>query len=144
IWAAALLGIIAGTPDWKRWHLRPALRIPLAMWALAIAATWPIVVLREFDFTTMTAGAWRTSNTHIGVPPSLAAMGVANAAANQLVALLCIDWLFGRYSDEPGEAYARDVVYWLGLGCLVSVAVAFDQAVVDIGFLNTGIFAGTG
>src|SRR5207244_4820596 len=83
-------------------------------------------------------------NTHIGVPPSLAAMGVANAAANQLVALLCIDWLFGRYSDEPGEAYARDVVYWLGLGCLVSVAVAFDQAVVDIGFLNTGIFAGTG
>lgn len=144
VWLAGMLGLIAGTSDVTRWRLGPALRMALASWALMVAVAWPIVALREFDFSPVAIWSWKVSNTGIGVPPKFAALGVANAAAIQLVSLLCIDWIVGRYGDRRDQSYPREVILWLGVGCLVSIAVAIYQAAVDINFLNSGAFSSVG
>lgn len=144
VWLAALMGLIAGSIDVTRWHLRPALRMALAAWGLMVAVAWPIVALREFDFAPVAIWGWNVANTGIGVPPKLAALGVANAASTQLAALLCIDWAYGWYSDRYDQSYPREVVMWLGIGCLMSIALGIYQAMVDINFLNSAAFSSVG
>ena len=144
VWLAAMVGLITGSSGVTRWRIGPALRVPLALWALTVAVAWPIVALREFDFAPVAIWSWNVSNAGIGVLPKFAALGVANAAATQLVSLLCLDWIVGRYSNQHDAWYEREVVLWLGVGTLVSIAVALYQATVDITFLNSGLFAAVG
>jgi hypothetical protein len=143
IWMAGLLGVIMATGDWRRWRVPSAFRLPVACWALTVAVSWPLVCLREFDFTTASIG-WYPSNTSVGIAPYFAAMGVANAAATILSALLLIDWLAGEYHDLDHAAFARDVVRWLALSAAISAGVALYQATVNIEFLNGGVFPSVG
>jgi hypothetical protein len=139
VWLAALLGLIVGSSDVTRWHLGPALRIALALWTLILAAAWPLVALREFDFAPSAI-----MSRSVGVLPDLATMGVGNTAATQLVALLGIDWMVGRYSQRRDQSFECEIVLSLGIGCLVSIALAIYQATVDIYFLNSAAFSTVG
>jgi hypothetical protein len=139
VWLAALLGLIVGSSDVTRWHLGPALRIALALWTLILATAWPLVALREFDFAPSAIMSWS-----VGLEPKLATMGVGNTAAIQLVALLSIDWMVGRYSERRDQSFEREILLPLGIGCLVSIALAIYQGTVDIFFLNSAAFSTVG
>ena len=139
VWLAALLGLIVGSGDVTRWHLGPALRIVLALWTLILAVAWPLVALREFDFAPSAMMSWS-----VGVNPGAATMGIGNAASIQLVALLGIDWMVGRYAERRDQSFEREIVLSLGIGCLVSIALAIYQATVDIYFLNSAAFSTVG
>jgi hypothetical protein len=143
IWLAGLMGLIAATASWRRWSLPPALRLPIALWSLVIAVGWPLVCLREYDFTRASSDGWSASSMAVGVPPVWSMMGVANAAGILLVALLCLDWLFALYRDDR-SGVAREIALWLGISAAISAAVALYQGTVDIYFLNGGVFPSVG
>src|SRR5262249_23647551 len=50
IWIAALCSVMIATASVGRWAVPEAWKLPLAFWALVVATTWPIVILREADF----------------------------------------------------------------------------------------------
>src|SRR5207244_2540966 len=59
-------------------------------------------------------------------------------------ALLCIDWMAGRYANRRDRSFEREIILSLGLGCLVSIALGIYQATVDINFLNSSTFSNVG
>lgn len=143
IWLAALLGLSLASGSWSSWHAPRVVRLPIAMWAFTIALAWPIVVLREYDFTTGVIGE-HVSNTSVGLFPWFAGMAVADAAAIQLVGFIFFDWLCARYWPDGIDRYERRVLLPLGIGCAISAAVALIQATIDINFFNGGVFPGVG
>ncbi|PWT90483.1 MAG: hypothetical protein C5B54_07120, partial [Acidobacteria bacterium] len=46
----ALLALILSTIDFRSWRLPAGWKFPIVYWALVIALSWPIVLLRELDF----------------------------------------------------------------------------------------------
>src|SRR3954449_9640102 len=51
VWSAALLGAMLPKSVRGGWSIPRRWVVPLVLWALTIALTWPIVALRELDFT---------------------------------------------------------------------------------------------
>jgi hypothetical protein len=130
----ALLGLIVARPALGAWNLPPAWKPPLVFWALVLALSWPVVFLRELDFSPgLTLGLPVFSNGR-GVLSEEAAGWVLHVVVIQGVGLLWIDWLWGRFRRR--EEFERLVIRPLAAGFLVATLVAFCQAFIDIRFLN--------
>lgn len=135
-WALPLLGLILSGRDGWRWNVPPRFRWPLAGWALVIAASWPIVFLREVDFRVWILPMPGVANTSIGITPWEAANSVAYWALVNLLGLLWFDRLFGWYANGGLAEFRARAIYPLATGAFVACFVSFYQGAIDIQFLN--------
>ncbi len=104
-WLSLLAGPIVASSDWSRWHT-PRLWTPvLAMWALTIAVTWPIVAGREIDFSLIAAATLDTPNGLLAPPPPIAAATVTGTALGQLLGILWLDLLWQRFGTDRLERH---------------------------------------
>ncbi|MDP2318560.1 MAG: O-antigen ligase family protein [Acidobacteriota bacterium] len=135
-WALPLLGLILAGRDGWRWNVPPRFRWPLVAWALVIAASWPIVFLRELDFRLWILPMRGAANTSIGITPWEAAHSVAYWALVNLLGLLWFDRLFGWYANGGLAMFRARAIYPLATGALVACLISFYQGAIDIQFLN--------
>ncbi len=135
VWALPLLGLtISGRGAWQ-WHVPTRWRWPLVTWALVIAASWPIVFLRELDFYVGILPLSGVANTSIGITPWDAVTAVTYWTLVHNIGLLWFDRLFGWYADRA-EEFRGAVVVPLAIAISVACAIAAYQAFVDLRFLN--------
>lgn len=140
--SACLLAIFLTRPNFRQWHLPQQWQLPLVFWALLIALSWPIVLMRELDFTfALPAGApLLTPDTSVNlsaIPPHFAALWIAHAALRQSIGILLLDWLFCTFQTKHRTDFMRWVLLPLAIGFFVNVLVAFYQSFIDSDFLTT-------
>lgn len=128
-WLAGLAGWLAWPPV-GGWRVTGLWRFGIVSWALVVAVTWPVVGLRELDFTLQSIGA-ATANGTLGATPERSAAFAALNAEAQLVALLLFDWAW----SAPLALRRRA---WLALApaLVVACGVAVWQQFVDPTFLS--------
>jgi hypothetical protein len=139
VWSAALLGAIAPRSIRSSWAVPGRWKAPLILWALIIAVTWPVVALREFDFT---LGLFQYE---LGSSPGngAAQVWVCDVAVTLGVGILWFDWLVNAFKD--GEArFRRWVLLPLGASWAIATSVAIYQMFGDMFFLNNGLFGELG
>jgi hypothetical protein len=140
VWVAGLLGVILASGVRSGWAVPSPWRMPIVLWALTVSLAWPVVALREADFSLLTLDIPRLSVTGPpGVPPLLAIVWTLNVALVLGVGILWFDWLFSAFSEA--ESRFRIVVLGaLAASWVVTTAVGAYQLLVDITFLNSGRF----
>lgn len=127
----AFLGAVVAWPAGGSWHSTGAWRLAIVAWSLGVALTWPIVALRELDFTTAAITAVTVNGPTAGTPAATASFAMLMAVA-QLTGLLLADWYAGRQDAD------RRRVWWTLLpGMLVTGGVAVWQQLVDPAFLGS-------
>lgn len=142
IWFLPLLGLmLSERRAWFEWSLPGRWQWPLVTWGTVVAIAWPIVFLREADFTPFIMGVEReASNTSIGIGPWLVNENVGYLALTHLLGILWIDALFRWYWDQR-ERFARDVLCGAAIAASIAGLVAIYQGFVDLRFLNEGFWA---
>lgn len=136
VWLALLAGPIFAGSDWRRWHTPAWWTIALVAWAVILALTWPVIALREIDFSLIAAGTLNTPNGLSAPAPPISAASVVLTALGQLLGLLWLDFLWARFGTRRlGEA-ERVVCLALVVSVVLSCAVALWQKVVDITWLS--------
>ena len=163
--SSCLLGLILYRPFrtsvWV-WHFPPAWKFPLVLWALLIACSWPIVLLRELDWVLdLTLFPPPLVNNATGLNSSVAAAWAVREGLVQGLAVLWADWLFATFSvsvaapspnlnhkpdsiPDSGPAsqldqqdrFRRYVLRPLGLSFCLTSLVGLYQAFIDMHFLN--------
>ena len=135
IWLSLLAGPLVASGDWSRWHT-PRLWTPLlAMWALMIALTWPIIAGREIDFSLLAAATFDTPNGLLAPPPPLAAALVTGAAMGQLLGILWVDLLWQRFGAERLGRMERWILTPLAISSVIGSVAGLYQRYVDPGWL---------
>jgi len=138
-WKWALVGATAATIG-RRWHYPPRFRFGFVAWALAVAAVWPIIALRELDW--IPSLFWRGSSTPSSAVHAVAAsVWIAQIAHVHLLALLWMDWLFGRFGSDGIERFEQTIVRPLFAAALAGALLAIYQGFVDLKFLSLGPWA---
>src|SRR5713101_750082 len=137
-------GLYLAKPNLHIWHFPREWKIPLVLWALTVALSWPIVFLREVNFTPVLTLNTPAFNNRGGLPTNVAAAWVLQTAVIQGVGFLWIDWLFGTFRTDQRERFARYVLVPLGTSFVLTSLVAFYQAFIDIRFLNGPAWIGAG
>ena len=136
VWLALLAGPIVAASDWRRWHTPARWTIALVAWALILALTWPVIALREIDFSLIAARTLDTPNGFFAPAPPLSAGSVVLAALGQLLGLLWLDLLWARFGAR-GLAHAeRVVVLPMVLSIALACAVALCQKTMDPAWLS--------
>ena len=143
VWMAAVLGVMAPGIGRSRWAVPLPWRAPLILWALTVALSWPIVVLREFDFAWTTLDEPRLASSIGGGFPHLMSIAVANTAATIGIGILWFDWLFLTFGSDV-DRFRRGIAGPLASSWLVAVAVSGYQLFGDLQFLSTGVFFSMG
>ncbi len=143
-WFAGLVGAMTATADPTRWHLPAQWRAPLVGWGLIVAASWPIVWLRELDFAPSLLSVADVANNGAGVSPGIALLWVYGVVAVHLLGLLLLDWLFAIFGRSDRGRFQRAVVMPLALSWIGAFLVGLYQSVVDPAFLNLGSWAAMG
>jgi O-Antigen ligase len=116
------------------------LRAALTCWALVLAFSWPIVVLREIDFTWSLLRNFRVPTAAGGFPPPAVVIWIAHVAATQLVGILWFDYLWTRHATATIETLTRRVVWPLAGTALAACALGAYQGVIDTSFLSTSVW----
>lgn len=137
LWSAAVMGLVLARRPARPWSLPGAWRSPLIFWALVLATTWPVVAMREADFTLTLFVRERVANTSVGVPPGFAALGILDTVVIQLAGLLFADWLCERFRDAAPRL-DRDVLWPLGAGAVAACTFGVYQGFFDLGLLSGG------
>ena len=140
IWIAALIGLMVASPGALRWSVPRRWAFPVILWALTIACVWPLIVLREYDYTLLTRGDDGAGTISSGFLPGVASMWVMDVAVGHLVGLLWFDWLFHRYASNRLDTFAREVLVPLGAAALVGCAFGIYQGLFDLTFLSAGLW----
>lgn len=140
-WKWAL--ICVGAASFRaKWQYPPSLRFALVAWALAIAATWPIIAFRELDWNPLLP--WTrpsTPSSSIYAVPST--VWIAQIAQVHLLGLLLADWIIGRFSSRAAT-FERLLIYPLIASGVVAAGLAVYQGFVDLRFLSIGQWADIG
>ena len=129
VWMAPFAtAMLASTPA-GRWTMPDLLKVPLACWAMVVALTWPIVLLREADFL--------VARMH---PNSV--WWVATVAAATILGILWVDSLFACFPAERADdgSYEAGVAVPMAAGWAFSSFLAIYQLFGDINFLNRGLW----
>ena len=129
VWMAPLAAAMLASTPASRWTMPDLLKVPLACWAMVVALTWPIVLVREADFV--------LARIH----PNSAWWATTVAAATML-GILWMDALFAGVPAERGDdrAYVARVVVPIAAGWALSSFLAIYQLFGDINFLNRGLW----
>ena len=141
-WFAGLFGAMLATADPTRWHLPEPWRAPLVAWVLIVAASWPVVWLRELDFAPSVVGPADPANNGVGVPLGIVHLGVYGVVLAHAFGLLWLDWLCATFPRRDAVRFQRVVLTPLAVGWGLATVVALYQAVVDIRFINPGHWVG--
>lgn len=145
VWMAALFGVVLSRPPYASWSLPQRWRAPLLFWALVVALSWPVVVLRELDFTPGLLNATRgIGNSHIGGLPADVVTWVLSVAITHGVGLLWLDRLCADFSRADLPRFERMVVLPLGVSAAVGSLVSIYQAVFNLQALSRGAWASQG
>ena len=143
IWSAAFLGAMVPRSVRSEWAFPGRWKAPLVLWAISIALTWPVVALREFDFTSALWNYTHLASSMVGGPPALAASWVADVAVTLGLGILWFDWLFLAFShDEP--RFRRRILGALAGSWAIATAAGIYQLFGDMSFLNRGLFGALG
>jgi hypothetical protein len=135
IWLAALCGSLLPRAFRSGWAFPGRFAAPLAFWALVLALSWPIVVLREVDFV---PAMLTQPGIAVRLPQSPATIGVwiVSVTSIALTGLLFLDWLFAAYPADGLRRFESRVIWPMFAGAVCAAVVAVYQALVDISFLN--------
>ena len=139
VWMAAVLGAIFPRAARTGWAVPIRWRTPLVLWALTLAMTWPIVALREIDFHFDVLDAPHMASSAAGGVPQEAVTFILHATATLGIGILWFDWLCATSGAHLGR-FRRSVLPALAASWFVAVAVAAYQVLVDVTFLNGGLF----
>ena len=120
------------------WSLPPPWRFPLIGWALVLAASWPIVVVRELNFSLALLGEYRLLNPGVGWPPAFVALWVIHVFLIQIIGILWFDWLWRAHGDDRRRPFERQILLPIGGMVLVECGVGLYQGLVDIHWLSGG------
>ncbi len=141
-WVATLVGVTAATTN-ARWNYPLRFKLPLVLWALTIATTWPLIALRVIDWT---PSLWSvppsTPNSAVHSVPMT--VWIAQTAQVHLLGLLWLDWLCGRFTPETVGRFVRFVIRPLLLSAAVAGLLAAYQGFFDLHFLSIGDWAEIG
>ena len=143
IWLAALCGAMlpraVGTP----WAYPRPFSVPLVLWGLVLALSWPVVLLREVDFVPAMLSQAGPRAT-LPQPAADIAVWIASVAAIALTGLLLLDWLFILYQGDRSKRFEPHVIWPMFGGAAFAAVVAAYQALVNISFLNHTAFESYG
>jgi hypothetical protein len=139
VWAAALLAALAGTSQ-SGWQLPRRYRFAIVVWGLVVAATWPIVALRELDWT---------PRVFLEAPPNRTpamyaidtALFIAGIAQTHLLGILWLDWLFGMFSGRTLASFERRIIRPLVAAASLAAALAVYQGFIDLEYPRQGLWA---
>lgn len=146
IWFGALCGSMLPRAFGSAWAFPLRFNTALVLWALVLALSWPIVVLREVDFVPAMLSPAGISAVSARLPqsPSVIAVWILSVTTIALSGLLLLDWLFLVYpADRPREFESR-VIWPLVAGAACAAAVGAYQSTVDISFLHYTFFRHVG
>jgi hypothetical protein len=145
IWSGALAGLIAGDPDTLTWSFPRKWRLPLVLWALAVAFGWPLVAFREVDFESFAlVERYHVSNTGIGGSPTMIVTWMADVAVLHLIGLLWFDWLCRRTAFDDTRDVQRWIALPLAIGVTAGAVLALYQGTIDPGFLSGNVWPSMG
>jgi hypothetical protein len=136
VWLALLAGPIFGGSDWRRWHIPAWWTLALVAWAVILALTWPVIALREIDFSLIAAGTLNTPNGLFAPAPPIAAASVVLTALGQLIGLLWLDFLWARFGTARLPQAERVVLVPMVLSAAIASAVGLGQKWIDITWLS--------
>jgi O-Antigen ligase len=136
VWIAPLLTILVVDPEARDWSLPDPWQLPLVTWALVVSVSWPLVALREFDFSPWLMTVVNVPNTGFGVSPEEVLMWTAYIVLGHNVGLLWIDALFRWYGRVPIARFRIEIMAPLVAGVGVACAVGIYQGFVDLDFLS--------
>jgi len=141
-WKAALVGATAPTMT-LAWRYPPRFRFALVAWSLAVAVTWPIVALRELDWTPSLLWVQPSTSSSAIHEVSLT-YWIAQIAQVHLLGLLWMDWLFGRFSSENVRKLEKTIVLPLTAFASLAALLAVYQGFFNLQFLGVGTWADIG
>ena len=99
------------------WGFPGRWKAPLVLWALVLALSWPIIVLREVDFVPALLDNVYLSNSRLSVfNPPLVVQWVLNVASIAMTGLLLLDWLFVAYPADKLKRFESRVIWPLCAG----------------------------
>lgn len=136
VWALPLLGLCLSGRDAFRWSFPRPFRWPLIAWSLIVAVSWPIVFLRELDFSPAVLFLSNAANTSVGITPWEAGTGICYWVLVHNLGLLWFDRLFSWYSGGPIEPFRNRVLMPLCAALAVACCFAIYQGFFDLAFLN--------
>jgi hypothetical protein len=143
IWSAAFLGAMVPRSVRSAWAFPGRWKAPLVLWAISIALIWPVVVLRELDFTSALLNITHLASSMVGGPPPLAAAWICDVAVTLGLGILWFDWLFLAFThDEP--RFRRRILAALAGSWAIATAAGIYQLFGDMLFLNRGLFGSLG
>ena len=143
VWlACVLVGMLARSD--LRWKIPTPWRFILIGWALVLAVSWPIAVLRELDFSLALLNDYGWVNPGTELPPPLVALWIVHVVVVQLVGILWFDWLCGAYTSEGRRRFERQILLPMGGAVLVACLVGLYQGLVDVEWMNGGPWPGLG
>lgn len=135
-WIAPLAVLaLLGREAW-RWSVPAPWRWPLVAWALVVAVSWPIVVLRELSFDPGMLSVRGAATNVAGVSPAESAMWSGYVALGHLLGLLWVDALWRWYAGAPRVRFVREVAWPLAGAAAIAAAVGAYQGFVRIDFLS--------
>jgi hypothetical protein len=144
VWLALMAGPIFAGSDWRRWHTPAWWTLALVAWAVILALTWPVIALREIDFSLIAAGTLNTPNGLFAPAPPISAASVVLTALGQLVGLLWIDFLWARFGVARLPQAERFVLLPMVVSVTIASALGLWQKWVDITWLSVNPWSDLG
>ncbi|MFN7918098.1 MAG: hypothetical protein U0Q55_22325 [Vicinamibacterales bacterium] len=139
VWNAALAALVA-VRSWNRpWAIPSPMRAPLVTWALVVACTWPVVLLREANFSP----ALMQADGRFAGSVWIAASWIGTVASNHMLGILWFDWMF-RECVEGSAPFESVVARPMLVSWLATIALGVYQATVNMAFVNGGAHLGLG
>jgi O-Antigen ligase len=140
IWLAALLGAIVPAGVRRGWAFPARWKAPIVLWALTIALTWPVVVMREFDFKPrLLLNAHHLNRWDIEALRPIAILWICDVASTLGMGFLWFDWLCCVFADDEPR-FRRRVLSVLAASWSITTVVGLYQFFGDMLFLNFGLF----
>jgi hypothetical protein len=142
IWLTALVGAMLPKSARSRWAFPGRFGPPLVLWALVLASSWPILLLREVDFVPALLNDPRAVAASLPQMPQVIAVWILSVTTIATTSLLLLDWLFVAYRAErhdPGQGWSlfeRLIIQPLLATAAIAAGVAVYQSLVDLKFLN--------
>lgn len=150
IWLAALCGAMLPRSIGSEWAFPRPFSVPLVLWTLALALSWPIVVLRELDFVSGLLDPANFSTVRVPLSPATIAVWILSVTSIATSGLLLLDWLFLAYASNGSKdrsettRFERRVIWPLFAGAAVAALVAAYQTLVDMSFPAPSFFGSLG
>ena len=139
LWTMPLLGLTLSGPGAHRWSLPPRWQWPLVTWACIVSISWPIVFLRETDFTLWLLSRKCLEYEHRYRPVDGKSSSSTYLAVAHNFGILWVDALCRWYRQDKAR-FVREVVYPLAITATIASLVAIYQGFVDMTFLNRGFW----